>query len=272
MLGAVHRARELAEGHEALCVSHQLPIWTLRRFVEGKRLWHDPRRRQCALASLTSLVFDGARAHAAGYSEPAGRQRPDRHRRMTAGGPACCCSPLLRGLLAGCPTSKDAVETGGSFQFVAPGGQTELIYDPPSARGTVGAVAGPSLPTRRRTWRWPTTRARSSCSTSGARGAGRAAPRRRTCSSWPRSRRWPCSGSTCATTPQAARDFTQSAGISYDSISDYPGRSLAGLGGVPRNVVPLTVVLDKQHRVAFVSLVPVQVAKLVPLVQRLATE
>ena len=71
---------------------------------------------------------------------------------------------------------------------------------------------------------------------------------------------------------QAARDFTHSAGISYDSISDYPGRSLAGLGGVPRNVVPLTVVLDKQHRVAFVSLVPVQVAKLVPLVQRLATE
>ena len=39
---------------------------------------------------------------------------------------------------------------------------------------------------------------------------------------------------------------------------------------MPRNVVPLTVVLDKQHRVAFVSLVPVQVAKLVPLVQRLA--
>ena len=71
---------------------------------------------------------------------------------------------------------------------------------------------------------------------------------------------------------QAARDFTRSAGVTYDSISDYPGRSLAGLGGVPRNVVPLTVVLDKQHRVAYVSLVPVQVAKLVPLVQRLAAE
>jgi thiol-disulfide isomerase/thioredoxin len=71
---------------------------------------------------------------------------------------------------------------------------------------------------------------------------------------------------------QAARDFTHSARVTYDSISDYPGRSLAGLGGVPRNVVPLTVVLDKQHRVAFVSLVPVQVAKLVPLVQRLAAE
>jgi broad specificity phosphatase PhoE len=72
MLGAVHRARELAEGHEALCVSHQLPIWTLRRFVEGERLWHDPRHRQCSLASVTSLVFDGAELTRLAYSEPAG--------------------------------------------------------------------------------------------------------------------------------------------------------------------------------------------------------
>src|SRR6185312_3733809 len=76
MLGAVHRARELAEGHEALCVSHQLPIWTLRRFVEGKRLWHDPRRRQCSLASVTSLVFNGAELTHLAYSEPAGGSAP----------------------------------------------------------------------------------------------------------------------------------------------------------------------------------------------------
>jgi broad specificity phosphatase PhoE len=76
MFGAVHRARELAEGHEALCVSHQLPIWMLRRFVEGKRLWHDPRRRQCALASLTSLVFTGTQLTGLQYVEPAGASDP----------------------------------------------------------------------------------------------------------------------------------------------------------------------------------------------------
>jgi broad specificity phosphatase PhoE len=76
MLGAVHRAREAALGHEALCVSHQLPIWTLRRFLEGKRLWHDPRRRQCSLASLTSLVFDGDELREIVYSEPAGATDP----------------------------------------------------------------------------------------------------------------------------------------------------------------------------------------------------
>lgn len=76
MLGAVHRARELAEGHEALCVSHQLPIWTLRRFLSGQRLWHDPRKRQCALASLTSLVFTGTELTDVRYREPAGSSAP----------------------------------------------------------------------------------------------------------------------------------------------------------------------------------------------------
>ena len=76
MLGAVHRARELAAGHEALCVSHQLPIWTLRRYVTGRHLWHDPRRRQCALASLTSLVFDDGELVQVRYTEPAGRSDP----------------------------------------------------------------------------------------------------------------------------------------------------------------------------------------------------
>jgi broad specificity phosphatase PhoE len=76
MLGAVHRARELADGHEAVCVSHQLPIWTLRRFVTGQRLWHDPRKRQCALASLTSLVFEGTRLAGVQYTEPAGASDP----------------------------------------------------------------------------------------------------------------------------------------------------------------------------------------------------
>jgi broad specificity phosphatase PhoE len=76
MLAAVHRARELALGREALCVSHQLPIWTLRRFVTGQPLWHDPRRRQCALASLTSLVFEGEELVQLRYTEPAGRSDP----------------------------------------------------------------------------------------------------------------------------------------------------------------------------------------------------
>jgi broad specificity phosphatase PhoE len=76
MLGAAYRARALAEGHEAVCVSHQLPIWTLRRFLEAKRLWHDPRQRECSLASLTSLEFEDESLVRIRYTEPAGATDP----------------------------------------------------------------------------------------------------------------------------------------------------------------------------------------------------
>jgi broad specificity phosphatase PhoE len=76
MLAALAQARVAAQGHEAVCVSHQLPIWTLRRALEGRRLWHDPRGRQCGLASLTSFHFDGQRLTNITYSEPAAHLGP----------------------------------------------------------------------------------------------------------------------------------------------------------------------------------------------------
>lgn len=72
MLAAAWAARDAADGHEAVCVSHQLPIWTLRRLVERKPLSHVPTYRQCGLASLTSLTFEGNRVVRVVYSEPAG--------------------------------------------------------------------------------------------------------------------------------------------------------------------------------------------------------
>jgi broad specificity phosphatase PhoE len=72
VLAAARDAAEAALGHEAVCVSHQLPIWVARRSVEGKRLWHDPRRRQCALGSVTSLTYDCGRFVSVSYFEPSG--------------------------------------------------------------------------------------------------------------------------------------------------------------------------------------------------------
>ena len=72
MLSAAWAARDAALGHEAVCVSHQLPIWTLRRFVTHKPLSHVPTQRQCGLASLTSLTFEGDHVVGFTYSEPAG--------------------------------------------------------------------------------------------------------------------------------------------------------------------------------------------------------
>lgn len=71
MEAATRDARAAAEGHEAVIVSHQLPVWIAREHFEGKRLWHDPRRRQCTLASVTSVIFDDDRFSRVEYAEPA---------------------------------------------------------------------------------------------------------------------------------------------------------------------------------------------------------
>jgi len=67
---AIDAAREKARGHEAVLVSHQLPVWIARLAAEDRRLWHDPRGRQCSLASLTSLTYDDDRLVAITYTEP----------------------------------------------------------------------------------------------------------------------------------------------------------------------------------------------------------
>src|ERR1017187_1967214 len=72
VLAAATDAARAARGHEAVCVSHQLPIWITRRSAEGRTLWHDPRRRQCALGSVTSLTFAGDRLTSVSYAEPSG--------------------------------------------------------------------------------------------------------------------------------------------------------------------------------------------------------
>ena len=72
MTTAIEKARARAAGHEAVVVSHQLPVEILRRRFEGKWLPHDPRRRQCNLASLTSFIFDGDEFVDVRYDEPAG--------------------------------------------------------------------------------------------------------------------------------------------------------------------------------------------------------
>ncbi len=72
MLDVVGDAARAARGHEAVCVSHQLPIWVARREAEGHRLWHHPGRRECALASVTSFTYRDGRLASVSYAEPAG--------------------------------------------------------------------------------------------------------------------------------------------------------------------------------------------------------
>ena len=72
MLAAIFDAQKAADGKDAIVVSHQLPIWILRSAIEGRRLLHDPRKRECTLASVTSVHFDeDGMITGTSYSEPA---------------------------------------------------------------------------------------------------------------------------------------------------------------------------------------------------------
>lgn len=81
MMAAVDDAREAARGHEAVIVSHQLPIWTTRLAAEKRSFLHHPSQRQCTLCSITSLVYEGDELVQVRYSEPAGDLIPVKDRK-----------------------------------------------------------------------------------------------------------------------------------------------------------------------------------------------
>ena len=145
MTAALDRARIRAAGHEAVCVSHQLPVETLRRAMTKQNLHHFPTRRLCNLASLTSFYFHDdllRRLGLCGAGRAVKSLVATRASALRASAHRCVCDVLA---LAGCSTGTDAVAQGGTFEFVAPGGKTDIFYDPPESRGRPGPLSGPDL-------------------------------------------------------------------------------------------------------------------------------
>ncbi|WP_167478203.1 MULTISPECIES: TlpA disulfide reductase family protein [Nocardia] len=191
--------------------------------------------------------------------------------------PVLLACVALVAALAGC-SGKDAVATGGgTFQFVSPGGKTEIFYDPPSSRGTIGKLAGPDLMTAGKTtsvddfpgqvvvlnlwgqWCGP------------CRGE---APALEKVYSENKDRGVAFLGINIRDPEQdKAQDFVVSNKIGYPSIYDPSMRTLLALGGnFPTSVIPTTLVLDRQHRVAAVFLKTLLPQDLDPVVRRLADE
>jgi len=180
-------------------------------------------------------------------------------------------------VLAGCSTGSDAVAQGGSFEFVAPGGQTDIVYDPPADRGTPGPVSGPDLMDTSKTlslndfggkvvvlnvwgqWCGP-------CRTEiGQLQQVYEATRDRGVAFLGIDVR--------DNNIDAARDFIVDRGVTFPSIYDPAMRTLIAFGGrYPTTVIPSTVVLDRKHRVAAVFLRELLASDLQPVVERLAAE
>lgn len=189
---------------------------------------------------------------------------------------------LLAGLLAvtaaltGCATGKDAVAVGGEFQFVAPGGKQIIFYDPPASRGKLASFTGPSVlhpPGNVGIENYP-----GQIVVINIWGAWCGVCRPEMADLQFIQKQMAGSGVSVLgvdirdSSPDAARDFAQGAGITYDSIYDPPGRVLMQLQGYPRNVVPSTIVLDRSHRVAAVYLTRIPLANLRSLIDRLKAE
>ncbi|MBY6680623.1 MULTISPECIES: TlpA disulfide reductase family protein [unclassified Rhodococcus (in: high G+C Gram-positive bacteria)] len=193
--------------------------------------------------------------------------------------PARLLAPLLVAatVLTGCATGTDAVAQGGTFEFVSPGGKTSIFYDPPADRGTVGNLSGPDLMTEGTT-------------TSLSDYEGQVV----VLNIWGQ---WcgPCRGEADdleqvfeATKDQGvqflginvrdnqqdkAQDFVIDNNVTYPSIYDPPLRTLLALGSnYPTTVIPTTIVLDREHRVAAVFLTELLASDLQPVVERIAAE
>lgn len=184
---------------------------------------------------------------------------------------------VVAGLLAGCSTGDDAVAQGGTFEFVAPGGKTDIFYDPPDHRGRPGPVSGPDLMNPARTlslddfpgkvvvinvwgqWCGPCRAeiTRLQQVYDATRGDGVAF----------------LGIDVRDNNRQAAQDFVTDRHVTFPSIYDPAMRTMIAFGGkYPTTVIPSTLVLDRQHRVAAVFLRELLAEDLQPVVERLAAE
>lgn len=185
----------------------------------------------------------------------------------------------ISGLLTGCSAGHDAVAQGGTFEFVSPGGKTDIFYDPPSSRGRPGPLSGPDLADPSHTLSLDDSIFSGNVVVINAWG------------------QWcgPCraevtqlqqvydatreSGASFLgidvrdNNRQAALDFVNDRAVTYPSIYDPAMRTLIAFGGkYPTTVIPSTLVLDRQHRVAAVFLRELLASDLRPVVQQLTRE
>jgi thiol-disulfide isomerase/thioredoxin len=179
--------------------------------------------------------------------------------------------------LAGCSTGDDAVAQGGTFEFVAPGGKTDIFYDPPGNRGRPGKLEGPELMDPAKTISLDDFTGKVVVINVWGQWCG---PCRTEITQlqevYDKTRRVGVEFlgiDVRDNNRDAAKDFIIDRKVTFPSIYDPPMRTMIAFGGrYPATVIPSTVVLDRQHRVAAVFLRELLAEDLQPVVERLAAE
>jgi thiol-disulfide isomerase/thioredoxin len=184
---------------------------------------------------------------------------------------------VLVALLTGCATGNDAVAQGGTFEFVAPGGKTDIFYDPPEKRSQPGPVRGPDLMDPNRTLSLDDFAGKVVVLNVWGQWCG---PCRTEISELQQVYDATRADSVAFlgidvrdNNRDAAKDFVVDRKVTFPSIYDPAMRTMIAFGGkYPTTVIPSTVVLDRQHRVAAVFLRELLAEDLQPVVDRLAAE
>jgi len=154
-------------------------------------------------------------------------------------------------MMAGCSSGTDATVYGGSFTFTSPGGKTEFSY-PAGQRQQIGALSGPDLSGSKTTdladYRgkvvvlnfWATW-----CTSCRDEAAGLE-------STWKKfkSDHVQFVGVDIKDHQDDALAYTAGKGITYPSIYDPAMRTMLSLRGLPTTGLPVTLVVDKQGKVA----------------------
>lgn len=176
--------------------------------------------------------------------------------------------------LTGCSTGDDAVRRGTEFFFVAPGGKTTINYEG-ADRQKLPVISGEDLFDENKTISTADFAGKVLVINIWGQWCGpcrREAPELQKVAEQAKGVQVLGIDVRDEHSRENAQDFLRDRGLTYPSIHDKGGRSLVMLRGYPRNVVPSTIVLDKQQRVAVVFLKELLAEDLLPVVKRLAAE
>jgi thiol-disulfide isomerase/thioredoxin len=175
---------------------------------------------------------------------------------------------------AACSTGKDAVGSPDTFEFVSPGGRTQLFYEP-GQRKRVAELAGPDVtdPGRRialsdyagkvvllnlwGAWCPPCRSEARTLKAISARGKSEGVE---------------VLGLNVRDNRQYAADFARDFDLGYPSIHDDSGRIALRLRGIPLAAVPISLIVDKRQRVAAVYLGEVLEQDIRPALDRVRAE
>ena len=272
-------------------VSHQLPIWMARCDAEGRRLVHDPRRRECTLASVTSFTFIDGRVTSVGYREPAGALLPAApDRRSSSRAPSAAPSRpvahhpgrLLRAVvvgvalvvLAGCTTTGADEGTRSAGQEGYVGVRGNLTQIAPADRVELPVVSGTSLdgkPLSTADFRgqvlvinvWGSWCAPCRAEAPALKGASEAT----------KGRAQFLGITTRDNDPAQAQAFVRAFDIGYPSIYDPDGKALLQFSGtLPPSAIPSTLIVDAQGRLAARVLGEISQLTLVTMIDQVAAE